>query len=230
MSAGPSRCVDCGVDVEGTWSRCPLCGAALRESQEPGERTPSPLPDVPLRFSRSRLLRALVLTSLALVLASFLVQLLISPGVSGLGVLRSVWLAVASLWLVALMAVRKRRNIAKSTVYFVVLAGLVCVYWDFLLGWSAWSLTYVVPILCASSLLAVMIVVRVMRIEVGEHIVYSGLIVILGLTPLVFLALGWVNTPLPSALCGALCVLALGLLQLSSGSAARHELAKRLHL
>lgn len=225
MTRGRSRCEVCGVGVEGTWDRCPLCGEALV-----GERTPSPLPDVPLRFSRRRLLRALVLTSLGLVLASFLVQLLITPGVPGLGVLRSVWLAVAALWLVALMAMHKRRNIAKSTAYLVVMVGLVCVYWDFLVGWSAWSLTFVVPIMCASSLLALMIVVRLMRIEVGEHIVYSGLIVLLGLTPLVFLALGWVTTPVPSALCGALCVVALGLLQLANGHDARHELAKRLHL
>ncbi|MGO2048234.1 MAG: DUF6320 domain-containing protein, partial [Brachybacterium tyrofermentans] len=109
-----SLCPSCLVDIEGEWTRCPLCGAAVV-----GERTPSPLPDVPLRFSRRRLLRALVLASLGVVLASFAVQLLITPGVPGLGVLRSIWLAIAALWMVALMAVHKRRNIAKSTVYLV---------------------------------------------------------------------------------------------------------------
>ncbi|GAA1487761.1 DUF6320 domain-containing protein [Brachybacterium sacelli] len=220
-----SSCPACHLEVEGEWTRCPLCDGPLG-----GDRVAGPLPPVPLRFSRRRLLRALVLTSLGVVLASFAVQLLITPGVPGLGVLRSVWLAVAALWLVVLMAVRKRRNLAKSTVYLVVLVGLVSVYWDYLLGWSAWSLTYAVPILCASSLLALMIIVRVMRIEVGEHIVYSGLVVLLGLTPLVFLGLGWVSTPLPSAVCGALSVAALVLLQLSRGAETRHELAKRLHL
>ena len=220
-----SLCPSCLVDIEGEWTRCPLCGAAVV-----GERTPSPLPDVPLRFSRRRLLRALVLASLGVVLASFAVQLLITPGVPGLGVLRSIWLAIAALWVVALMAVHKRRNIAKSTVYLVVIVSLVSVYWDYLLGWSAWSLTFVVPILCASSLLALILVVRLMRIDLGEHIIYSGLIVVLGLTPLVFLALGWVSVGLPSALCGALCVVALGLLQLARGAEVRHELAKRLHL
>ena len=219
------HCADCDADVEGDWTRCPLCAGALT-----GEPVVGPLPAVPLRFSRRRLLRALVLTSLGVVLASFAVQLLITPGVPGLGVLRSVWLAIAGLWLVVLMAVHKRRNLAKSTVYFVVLVGLVSVYWDYLLGWSAWSLTYAVPILCASSLLALMIIVRLMRMEVGEHIVYSGLVVLLGLTPLVFLGLRWVTTPLPSAICGALSVATLVLLQLARGAEARHELAKRLHL
>ncbi|WP_129661088.1 DUF6320 domain-containing protein [Rothia halotolerans] len=218
------RCTGCAVDVEGDWARCPLCGEPLG-----GEAVRSPLPAVPLRFSRRRVLRALFLTSLAAILASFLAQLLFSR-FSDLGALRSVWLGVVTLWLVVLMAVRKRRNVAKGTVYLVILVGLICTYWDYLTGWHEWSLTYAVPIVCGSSIIALMITVRLMSIEVGEHVVYSGLTAILGLAPILFLVLGWVQHPLPSAICGALGVVALVLLQLTWGAETRHELAKRLHL
>lgn len=217
------RCPDCAVDVEGNWSTCPLCGTATV-----GEVVPGPLADAPLRYSQRRLLRALFLTSLALIGLSFLAQPLFSPGVPG--VLRSVWLGLVAMWLVVLMAVRKRRNPAKSTVYLVVLVGLVSVYWDYLAGWGAWSVTYVVPILCGSSVLAVLIIVRLMRIEVGEHIVYTGLTVLLGLVPLLLLALGLVTTALPSLLCGGLSVLAMLLIRLLRGRDVDHEVAKRLHL
>lgn len=219
------RCQDCAVDIEGDWGACPLCGAVTV-----GKASPGPLADVPLRFSHRRLLRALLLTSFALIAASFLAQPWFSPEVPGLGVLRSVWLALAAMWLVVLMAVRKRRNPAKSTVYLVVLLGLVSVYWDYLVGWSAWSVTYVVPILCGSSVLAVLIIVRLTRIEVGEHIVYTGLTVLLGLVPLLLLALGVVATALPSLLCGGLSLLALLLIRLLRGRDVDHEVAKRLHL
>ncbi|QCU77164.1 hypothetical protein E7744_02225 [Citricoccus sp. SGAir0253] len=218
------RCPVCAVDVEGAWTRCPLCAAPLA-----GEPAPSPLPAVPLRFSRRRVLRALFLASLAVILASLGAQLLFGPDLGGLGVLRSAWLGVAALWLVVLMAVRKRRNLAKGTVYLVVLVGLVTAYWDYLGGWDGWSLTYAVPILCASSIVALLITVRVMRTEIGEHILYSGLTVLLGLAPLVFLALGWVTAALPSVICGALSVVALGM-HLARIRHVRHELAKRLHV
>ncbi|VXB28941.1 DUF6320 domain-containing protein [Citricoccus sp. K5] len=227
------RCPECAVDIEGAWSHCPLCAAptsASASSEGSGEVTPSPFPAVPLQFSRRRVLRALFLASIAVILASFTAQLLFSRDLDGIGVLRSVWLGVSAMWLVVLMAVRKRRNLAKSTVYLVVLVGLVCVYWDYLTGWLGWSLTYAVPIVCASSIVALLITVRVMRIEVGEHIVYSGLTVLLGLAPLGFLLFGWVTTPLPSAICGALSLFALALLQLGRSRQVRHELAKRLHL
>ncbi|KAA9393205.1 hypothetical protein FCK90_13570 [Kocuria coralli] len=219
------RCPACAVDVEGTWTRCPLCATALT-----GEAVESPLPDVPLRFSRRRVLRTLFLASIAVILVSFLSQLLFNRGLAGIGVLRSVWLGVSAMWLVVLMAIRKRRNVAKGTVYLVVLIGLVCVYWDYLSGWHGWSLTYAVPVVCGSSIIALLITVRVMRIEVGEHILYSGLTMLLGLAPIGFLAFGWVNDPRPSAVCGVLSLLALALLQVASGPEARHELAKRLHL
>jgi hypothetical protein len=87
-----------------------------------------------------------------------------------------------------------------------------------------------VPIVCGSSIIALMITVRLMSIEVGDHIVYSGLTAVLGLAPILFLVFGWVQQPLPSAICGALGVVALVLLQLVWGAETRHELAKRLHL
>lgn len=218
-------CPDCAVHIEGEWTRCPLCGGAAV-----GEASPDPYPAVPLRFSRRRVLRALFLTSLGVIALSFLAQLLFRPEEEGLGVLRTLWLGIAALWLVVLMAVRKRRNFAKSVVYMVILVSGVCVYWDYLTDWSGWALTYTVPILCAAAILGVMITVRVIRMEVADHVVYSGLTVLLGLTPIVFLALGWVETALPSIICGALSVAGVVLLLTLRGAAVRHELAKRLHL
>lgn len=223
------RCAPCAVTIEGAWSRCPLCSAPVA-APAPGEESPSPLAAIPLSFSRRRVFKALFLVSLGLILASFTAQLLFGRDLDGLGVLRSVWLGVSAMWLVVLMAVRQRRNIAKSTAYLVVLVGMVCVYWDYLAGWPGWSLTYVVPILCASSIVALLITIRVMRIEEGEHVVYSWLTVLLGLAPLVFLLLGWVTHPVPSAICGGLSLVALVLVQLDRWAAVRHELSKRLHL
>jgi hypothetical protein len=219
------RCAECAVDIEGSWTRCPLCTASLV-----GDATASPLPAVPLEFSRRRVLRVLFLTSLAVILASFATQLLFTRQPAEIGVLRYVWLGVITMWLVVLMAVRKRRNVAKGTVYLVVLVGLACVYWDFLTGWHGWSLTYAVPSVVACSIVALLITVQVMHIEVAEHVVYSGLTVLLGLTPIGFLAFGWVANPLPSIICAALSLVVLVLMQLASGADVRHELAKRLHL
>lgn len=219
------HCAECDVKIEGAWEQCPLCATPTT-----GQATRSAFPAIPLSFSRRRIFKILFLSSIALILGSFAAQLLLDRGSAGFGALRSLWLGVSAMWLVVIMAVRKRRNVAKNIVYLVTVAGLVCVYWDYLTGWHGWSLSYAVPIVFGSSIIALLITVRVIRMEVGEYIVYSGLTVLLGLTPIVFLVFGWVTHPLPSAICGAISVIALVVLQVYRGAEVRHELAKRLHL
>ncbi|KAB1644924.1 DUF6320 domain-containing protein [Gulosibacter chungangensis] len=215
-------CEACKVTIEGAWMRCPLCGASTT-----GTATTSPLPAVPLKFSRRRLLTVLAFSSLGLVVGSFAVQLFF--GHDGVGVVRSIWLGVMAMWLVVLTAVRKRRNVAKSTVYLVLIVGLICVYWDYLTGWNAWSLTYAVPIMSASAVVGLLIAVRLMRMELGEYLVYSGVTALLGLLPILFLVFGWVTNPVPSIICVVLSAIIL-VLQLVRIRSVGHELGKRFHL
>ncbi|MGP9693052.1 DUF6320 domain-containing protein [Brachybacterium sp. AOP25-B2-12] len=219
------RCPACRVRIEGRWTRCPLCGGATD-----GTPSPDPLPTVPLVFSRRRLLRVLLLVSLGVIVASFAVQLLLGAGSSGIGVLRSVWLGLSTLWLLTLIAVRERREVTRVALYLVLLVCPVCVYWDYLTGWHGWSLTYTLPIVSACAVIAVLVTARLLRIELGDHVLHSGPTVLMGLTPLVLLALGWVTDPLPSVLCVIVSLVALSMLHLSRIRDVRHELARRLHL
>ena len=222
-----TRCLRCSVDIEGEWAHCPLCGAETVTEGAPGV---SPLPTVPLVFSRRRLMRALFISSIAMIALSFAVQFLLSSSSAGPGVLRIIWLGIVSLWLVALLAVRKRRNLTKGTLYLVVLGCGLCAYWDALTGWHGWSLSYAIPIICGSSILALMITMRLTRIEVGDHILYTGVTVLVGFVPLVFVVLGWVEQPVTSIICGGLSVVSLALLLAERSGDVRHELGKRLNL
>lgn len=219
------RCATCAVDVEGDWRTCPLCGAPAE-----GETTPDPYPTIALEYSRKRIFRLLFAASAVVILGSLGVQLLFGTGEHGIGVWRTVWMSVVAMWMVVGTAVRKRRNLAKTVVYLVILVGLLCAYWDYLAGWDGWALSYAVPATCGGAILALLLTVRIVRIEVGEHIVHTGLAVLLGLAPLVFVGLGWVREPLPSVACGVLSFLALALLVFTRGAEVRHELGKRLHL
>lgn len=219
------RCSQCSVEIAGDWQNCPLCAEPTR-----GHASPSPFPSIGLNFSRRHVFQMLFFGSLAIIIGSFAVQLLLGRGPAEFGAVRSVWLGVVTMWLVAVMAVRKRRNVAKSIVYLVLIVGLVCLYWDYLNGWQGWSLNYAIPIVCGSSIIALLITVRAMRMEVGNYIIYSGITILLGLLPIAFLVFGWVTTTLPSAICVAVSVLALVVIQVYRGAEVRHELAKRLHV
>lgn len=219
------ECARCAIAIEGDWHRCPLCGAPTH-----GEPGIDPYPTVALEYSRRKLVRLLLIASAVVIAASLLAQLLFGTDPSGIGVGRSIWLGIITMWLVAVTAVRKRRNLAKSTVYFIVVAGALTAYWDYLTGWHGWALSYAIPSLCAGAILALQITVRILRVDAADHIVHTGLAVLLGLTPLVFLGFGWVHAPLLSLGCGMLSLIALAHLLISRSGEVVHELRTRLHL
>ncbi len=219
------RCEACSVDIEGYWKTCPLCGESVR-----GTPVPSPFPDPPLRFSRRRLLKTLFVMSVLAVLASVAIQMVFREWFEGLGHRRFAWLGVITMWLVVLTAVRQRHNVVRGTLYWVVLVWLLAAYWDYFTGWEAWSVTYAIPIVATSALVALLIVTWGTRVEPGEHVVYSALAAVLGLVPAVFLVTGLVSDPWASALCVALSVVTLVVIAAVRGRHVRHEFRKRFDL
>src|SRR5699024_3427212 len=69
---------------------------------------------------------------------------------------------------------------------------------DYLRGWTGWSITFVVPILSISSLIAISISIRVVRLKVEDYVLYLQLAALVGIAPLLFLLMGWTGNPLAS--------------------------------
>lgn len=223
-SVAPRRCPGCGVGVHGSWEHCPICHAEL---PVPLVGDFSPYPDVPLRASNRLLVSLLMIVSLVVIAGSLLAQVFFGGRIEGL---RLVWFTLAALWLVILTVARQRRNVAKSIASVVVLVSLACVYADYLAGWSAWSLTWVVPLMCLGSLAVMLVAVRFTGLEVGDYIIYSWVIVLLAVLPGLFIALNWVTNPLPSWISVAGSFGMLVFIQIWRGAEVQHELRKRMDL
>jgi hypothetical protein len=201
-----------------------------RQDERPSPYDPAPLPSVAIRFSHKRLIRALVAASCLVIVVSLAAQLLLVRTHQPVGWVRSVWLGVICMWLLVITAVGKRRNIAKAAVYLTILVSAVCAYWDYLTGWHRWSLTYAVPIVCTGAGLAVLIIVRVMRVETGDHILYTSAVAVLGVVPILFVIFGWSSNSWTGIVSACVRGVILALLPRTRGREIRRELAKRLHL
>jgi len=219
-----THCPGCDADVRGDWLRCPLCRETLSGE---ADATPAPWPDVPLRFDTRQVVRVLTLVSLVVIAATLLALVVFPAPLDGL---RLAGLGLAALWLVVIIAVRKRRNVAKSIVYMVVIVSLLSAYSDYLDGWHGWSTTYVIPSVCTASIVALLIAVRIARMRPNDYLVYSWLTLLMSMVPGLFLVLGWVTHPLPSWISVGLGVAMLGAMQAFRGAEIRHELGKRLQV
>ncbi|WP_035051310.1 DUF6320 domain-containing protein [Carnobacterium pleistocenium] len=186
-------CQECQVSVNGEWLSCPLCHQPLEKVSD--MPTPNPYPDIPLRFNKQQVLRILTSISIATISIALIIELLFLRSPRGLNIIS---FGIVSMWLVVLIIIRKRRNIAKSIVYLIISLSLLSIYWDYVEGWSAWSTTHAVPMICIFALIAMYIAVRLVKIEVGDYILYLLCAALIGLIPAIFLFFNWVTDPVPA--------------------------------
>ena len=188
-----SHCQHCNVSVKGDWLNCPLCHQPLERISK--GKDPNPYPDIPLRFNKEQVLRILMSISIVTISLTLLIELFWLHSMKGLNI---ILFGIVSMWLVILIIIRKRRSIAKSIVYLIVSLSLLSIYWDYVEGWAAWSTTYAVPIICSFSLVAMYVAVRLVKVEVGDYILYLLSAALIGLIPLVFLFFDMVLNPFPA--------------------------------
>ncbi len=220
------QCPNCKAEIKGDWSHCPLCEVELAATNKEGQ-VPSAFLEIPLEFNRQKVLQIFFRISLLLVLAYFIVQIFWPFQFFGL---EYVIFGLLITWTLIVIFVRKRRNMAKTILYFLLFISLVCVYFDYISGWIGWSITFVIPILSISFLLAMFIYAQAAPLEINDYILYLQLTSLFGLVPLVFLLFGWVEHVLPSVLSVLFSLFMFVLLFLKYRQMMIKELQKRMHL
>lgn len=219
------HCSNCQVDISGDWDTCPLCHNPIRTKGI--DVQDSPFPDIPLRFQKYLAIKILTFLSVIMVVLSFIIY--------HIWPIRTNWpllvlFGLISMWLIVESIIRKKRNIAKSIVYQIAILSLLSVLWEYYLGWSGWSVNYAIPIICSSALVAMFVSVRVVKLEVGDYVLYILIGALLGLIPLLFNLFGWITHQFPSFVSVCLSVVMLAAVMVFRGHEIASELQKRMHL
>lgn len=218
-------CPHCGVNIKGEWEICPLCQRPVEKTNF--EQEESPYSNIPLLFNTKKVFRWLMMASLLIISGFFIVEFFIP---SPMTTLQMALFGLMSLWLVVLIIIRKRRNIAKGIVYLIVSLSLICVYLDFRAGWSFWSTTYAIPIICLFAIVGMFVAVRIVHLKVGDYILYLLTATILGLVPGAFLFFGWITWEFPSQLSLLFSILMLVWVIANHGKEIRAEWQKRAQI
>lgn len=218
-------CSHCRVSVKGDWERCPLCDTKLERKE--GERLASPYPNTPLRFDKQKATKLLLAVSFLIIIATYLLGLLWKGQVQGL---QGALFGIMTMWLVVLIIIRKRRNLIKSIFYLLVSLSFICAYFDYVIGWTGWSTTYAVPIICGSSIVAMFLTVRFIKIKTGDYILYLMAAALVGLIPILFLFLNWVTKAWPAWISFGLSLIMLILIFIFQGKEIKKEIQKRMFI
>lgn len=220
-------CENCKVSVKGEWKDCPLCDKPLNLEVAKELEKPSSFMDAPLRFNREEAKKSFVRISIILIVLYFIVQIFYPFQFFGL---EYVLFGLFITWTMSVIFIRKRKNLAKAIVYYLLLISIVTVYFDYLFGWRGWSITFVIPIISLGALLAIFIAMQVIDLKVKDYVLYLQLVALFGIIPLIFLIMNWVGHPLPSLLSVILSVIIFVGVLINYRSLLLRELQKRMHL
>lgn len=219
-------CPGCGSTVLGRWRSCPLCHGPLEGVLQAADE-PETYPAPPLRFDRRQLRKVLLVFSALAVAASFAAQVLVPDLMAPV---RTVWLSIATLWLVVLAVARRRRHFTGLVLWLVVLLSGAAVAWELVTDGPPWAVTWALPAICTSANLALGLAGWVVRLDPLEHISKGLLVVLLGLVPGIFVLTGWVSVITPSLVCVGISVVMLAAILVLRHRVLWQALQRRLHV
>lgn len=216
-------CEKCKVSVRGDRERCPLCNAVLQGEPEPGG-----FPELPDGHRQRRLwISILALASVSACIVCLLLNFLNRQyGPWSLFVLGG----VLCMWLTLGLALYKQRNVPKTLVWEVFLVSALSVLWDYVTGWHAWSINFVIPIVCMGAMVTLVFMFRLFSVPSGSLIVYLLVDALLGIVQLMLLLTGCITVLLPSLLCVGVSLMMLAAMLIFRGRHVKEELRRRLHL
>ncbi len=186
------KCSTCGIDISGKHSTCPLCKSALS-----GEPSPSPFPSNTLEKTSKKARIILGGITFALIIAATLICSLFQASLS-LTIAIDVALIVNYLFI--RNAILHSPSVFRSVVrYFIVIIALA--YTWYIATGDQNVIDYIIPSISTTSLIFDSILIVLFAHQfISSYSKYVISNVLLGLVPLVLLAIHVIENPVPSTI------------------------------
>lgn len=218
-------CENCKIQLRGKYARCPLCQGDLTGEADPAGNV------FPTVFSREQTYRKLLvwlaLGSVAAAAVCIAVNLILPSGGWWFPLVVG---GILSFWISLALVLKKRMNLPKTILWQVGVLSLLAFCWDRFTGFQGWSLNYVLPILCTSTMVAMSVIAKIRKLEIQNYIFYLVVDCVFGIISFALLAAGKITVVIPSAICFAMTIIFLAALLLFQGKALAAEMQRRFHL
>lgn len=216
-------CEKCKVEIRGRGAHCPLCcGQVVGESSDdifPKQQ--------PVRAGGKPLLKIMLLAMLvASVICVSINYSMTGSGQWSVFVVGGFLSFAISFWVL----LKKKENIYKTILWQVVIIFVMAVLWDIFIGFSGWSIDFVIPITCTSALVAMAVIAQISHLEIEDYLIYLIIDAVFCILSLVLLLLDVTGVKLPSVICIGASVIFLGSLIIFEGRTLSAEIRRRMHL
>lgn len=219
-----SRCKQCNVEILDETERCPLCHSVLEKTVEVENMYPN---------VRTMTRRLALLSRIYLFVAILVEALLIYLNV--LSDSEMFWSAIPGLamlygYLVLRYAILGKSGYKGKIIVLTLIAILMVVAIDFVVGYRGWSVNYALPSAILLVDAGILILMCINRRNWQSYMMWQIFMILCSVVPLVLYAVGIVTAPLLALLAFAVsAALFLGTLVIGDRRA-RTELRRRFHV
>ena len=219
-----SRCKQCNVEILDETERCPLCHSVLEKTVEVENMYPN---------VRTMTRRLALLSRIYLFVAILVEALLIYLNV--LSDSEMFWSAIPGLamlygYLVLRYAILGKSGYKGKIIVLTLIAILMVVAIDFVVGYRGWSVNYALPSAILLVDAGILILMCINRRNWQSYMMWQIFMILCSVVPLVLYAVGIVTAPILALLAFALsAALFLGTLIIGDRRA-RTELRRRFHV
>ena len=216
-------CKKCNVSINGNKKCCPLCQGKLL-----GEPSVEAYPKVQLpRYSKHFLIRLISFIAIAVVVICNLVNWSISKEFYWCIFVEA---GVLCGWIAGIIGILYRKRLFSNIItQLFILTGMSYI-WDYGTNWHGWSVDFVLPCCCVATLIAIIVLSIVQKLDKSEYVTYLIVNCIYGIVPLIFILNDSLNIVYPSIICVGICSLVLAGILLFAWHDTTSEISKKMHL
>lgn len=218
-------CNRCKVIIENEIDSCPLCKQKVHKRNETAEND-FPIQKIIGENIVSNIMRVLVFIFLVLIGTNVVLNLTFS--------FKTIWapyfiVVLFYAYLLLRTAMKSYKNIGTIVLINVYMLSIISFILDLVLGFSRWSINYMIPFVVLAGIIALVIFIIIKPMNFLAYFIYMLLIALFGVTLLILLWAGFVTEHLPSVVTAFVSLLTIIGMFMFGDKSAKNEFAKRFH-
>ena len=216
-----SKCLKCDVIVNSVTNRCPLCDSIIDETED--NIYPRKINGLKYGFVRKISLFITIMCSLCVLLLNFY----LTPNY------RWALFVIIQLFIFYMLffkILNGRNRVLRMLFVFNILVCSLSIFWDIYIGFNGWSLDYVLPSLCITYGIFVLLLRFINYFAFRQNSSYIYFNICLGFVPLVLLSLEIVKVDILADLSAVIAFVNLIILIIFDWSDLKNFISKKFHL
>jgi len=216
-----SKCLKCDVYVNSVTNRCPLCDSIIDETTD--NIYPKKVKGLKYGFIRKISLLITILCSLCVLLLNFY----LTPNY------RWSIFVIAQLFIFYILffkILNGRNRVLRMLFIFNILVCSLSIFWDIYIGFNGWSLNYVLPSLCITYGIFVLLLRFINYFAFRQNSSYIYFNICLGFVPILLLSIDVVKISILADLSAVIAFINLIILIIFDWSDLKNFISKKFHL